>query len=244
VVDPDDLATRWLRKYASLGDAKLEIISNTDSNLWKIFELCVRLGKSLLIEDCMHVDPFLYPILRNEIIHEGSRKVVLLGNKKVDYNNDFRLIISSKRKFKGLKQSIHALMRHVRFAMSSSGMETVLASVLVHQGNPDLERSLKETKEQEEIHNEKIELLENKLLEVLGSTNGDIIEDDILVQSLIDTVESAKAISELITRNNVMREKLEETKATYSEASSFGSKLYSLLMQLKKVGNTETCDSK
>ena len=235
MIDPDDLATRWLCEYASLGDAKLEIISNTDPNLWKMFELCVRLGKTLLIEDCMHIDPSLYPILRKEIIHDGSRKVVLLGNRKVDFNDNFRLIISSKTKFKGLKQSIQALMRQVRFAMSSSGMETILGSVLVHQGSPDLEIRLKETKAEEEIHIRKMELLENRLLEVLGSTNGDIIEDDVLAQSLMETVESARAISELITENNDIRIKLEGTKKAYSEASSFGSKLYSLLMQMKKV---------
>ena len=55
-------------------------------------ELAVRFGKTLIIQEVDGVEPILYPVLRKDFTSQGPRFVVQIGEKGVDYNENFRLI--------------------------------------------------------------------------------------------------------------------------------------------------------
>ena len=68
-------------------------------------ELAVRFGKTLIIQEVDGVEPILYPVLRKDFTSQGPRFVVQIGEKGVDYNENFRLVmdIGFKKKLqKGL----------------------------------------------------------------------------------------------------------------------------------------------
>lgn len=53
-------------------------------------ELAVRFGKTLVIQEVDGVEPILYPVLRKDFTSQGPRFVVQIGEKGVDYNENFR----------------------------------------------------------------------------------------------------------------------------------------------------------
>ena len=55
-------------------------------------ELAVRFGKTLIIQEVDGVEPILYPVLRKDFTSQGPRFVVQIGEKGVDYNENFRLV--------------------------------------------------------------------------------------------------------------------------------------------------------
>lgn len=55
-----------------------------------------RFGKTLVVEDVDEVHPVLYPILRKDIISQGPRQVVHVGDKAVDYHKDFNLFLVTR----------------------------------------------------------------------------------------------------------------------------------------------------
>ena len=60
-------------------------------------ELCVRLGKAMLVTDANHIDPFLYPLIRRDLCYKhNDGGVVSLGGKKVEYSDAFSLFIVTR----------------------------------------------------------------------------------------------------------------------------------------------------
>ncbi len=59
----------------------LEVVSAADSRFSSRVELSVRFGKTLLVLECDGVEPMLYPLARQDLVHQGPRYVVQVGDK-------------------------------------------------------------------------------------------------------------------------------------------------------------------
>lgn len=55
-----------------------------------------RFGKALIIEEVDEVHPILVPLLRKDIICQGPREIIYVGDKPVDYNRDFKLFLVTR----------------------------------------------------------------------------------------------------------------------------------------------------
>ena len=56
----------------------------------------MRFGKTLLILEVDGVEPMLYPLCRKDLCHQGPRFVVTVGDKVVDYNENFRMYLVTR----------------------------------------------------------------------------------------------------------------------------------------------------
>lgn len=59
----------------------LEVVSAADARFTSRVELSVRFGKTLLVLECDGVEPMLYPLARQDLVHQGPRYVVQVGDK-------------------------------------------------------------------------------------------------------------------------------------------------------------------
>lgn len=59
----------------------LEVVSAADARFSSRVELSVRFGKTLLVLECDGVEPMLYPLARKDLVHQGPRYVVQVGDK-------------------------------------------------------------------------------------------------------------------------------------------------------------------
>lgn len=59
----------------------LEVVSAADARFTSRVELSVRFGKTLLVLECDGVEPVLYPLIRQDLVHQGPRYVVQVGDK-------------------------------------------------------------------------------------------------------------------------------------------------------------------
>lgn len=59
----------------------LEVVSAADPRFSSRVELSVRFGKTLLVLECDGVEPMLYPLARKDLVHQGPRYVVQVGDK-------------------------------------------------------------------------------------------------------------------------------------------------------------------
>ncbi len=97
LIDPNTQATEWLKKNLGLNSSQpLEILNQQDPKFTNQLELSVRFGKTLLIQELDLIEPFLFPILRRELVHQGPRWVVMLGDKAVDYNPNFQMYLCTR----------------------------------------------------------------------------------------------------------------------------------------------------
>lgn len=59
----------------------LEVVSAADPRLVSRVELAVRFGKTLLVLECDGIEPMLFPLARKDLVHQGPRYVVQVGDK-------------------------------------------------------------------------------------------------------------------------------------------------------------------
>ena len=69
-MDPSQQATKWLIEH--LKDHRLEVVNQQDGNLATTVELAVRFGKTLLIQEVDKIEPFLIPLMRKELVKQGT----------------------------------------------------------------------------------------------------------------------------------------------------------------------------
>ena len=169
LIDPNTQATEWLKKNLQT-QGNLEILNQQDQKFTNQLELSVRFGKTLIIQELDQVEPILIPILRRDLIHQGPRWVVQIGDKFVDYSETFQLYLCTRNSAIDIQPQAHSLISVVNFTVTKSGLEGKLLSIIIDHEKPDLEK-----KKQELLHGEeklKLQLseLEATLLENLANS--------------------------------------------------------------------------
>lgn len=120
LVDPSSRATEWLKTH--LKDKKVEVINQQDSNFTTQLELAVRFGKTLIVQEVDGVEPVLYPILRKDLVSQGPRHVVQIGEKILDYNPDFRIYLTTRNPAPELLPDMEAIVNEVNFTTTRAGL--------------------------------------------------------------------------------------------------------------------------
>jgi dynein heavy chain 2 len=59
-------------------------------------ELSIRFGKTLLLQELDSIESVLMPMLRRDLVHQGPRWVVMIGDKAVDFNEGFRIFLTTR----------------------------------------------------------------------------------------------------------------------------------------------------
>jgi dynein heavy chain 2 len=103
-----------------------------------------RFGKILIVQDVDTIDPILFPILRNDYVIQGDimcnlaqfgrfqlwnfifilgvRKLVRLGDKLVDWNDNFRLFLFSRSTGLVPSPQSNALVNTINFNTTQAGL--------------------------------------------------------------------------------------------------------------------------
>ncbi|KAG5188873.1 dynein heavy chain, N-terminal region 2-domain-containing protein [Tribonema minus] len=142
VIDPASAATAWLRAFLSKDAQRpLEVVSSGDPRFSSSVELAVRFGKTLLILEADGLEPMLYPLARRDLQHQGPRWVVQVGDRSVDYNEGFRMVLVTRRPAPDLPPCAAALLAEVNFTVTRSGLEGQLLGATIQHEQPELEKA-------------------------------------------------------------------------------------------------------
>lgn len=124
-----------------------------------------------------------------------------MGDKEVEYNPSFRLIIHTKLANPHYKPEMQAQTTLINFTVTRDGLEDQLLAAVVGKERRDLEEmKLALTKQQNEF---KITLkqLEDNLLARLSAAEGNFLGDYALVENLETTKRTATEIEEKVNEN-------------------------------------------
>ena len=74
----------------------------------------------------------LFPVLRKDLIQQGPRQVVQVGEKSVDYNPNFKLFLTTRDSFVVIPPNAQALITAINFTVTKSGLEGQLLSITIN----------------------------------------------------------------------------------------------------------------
>ncbi|KAM4743047.1 cytoplasmic dynein 2 heavy chain 1 isoform 3-T4 [Anableps anableps] len=235
LIDPSSQATEWLCTH--LKEQRLEVINQQDSNFMTSVELAVRFGKTLIIQEMDGVEPVLYPLLRRDLIAQGPRYVVQIGDKVIDYNEDFRLFLATRNPSPFIPPDAASVVTEVNFTTTRAGLRGQLLALTIQHEKPELETEKTRLLQQEEDKKIQLAQLEESLLETLATAQGNILENRELIDSLNQTKASSALIQESLVESHRLQVSLDQERDAYLPFAESASKMYFVITDLSKINN-------
>eukprot|EP00760_Papus_ankaliazontas_P008674 PhM_4_TR13906/c0_g1_i1/m.49396/K10414/DYNC2H, DNCH2; dynein heavy chain 2, cytosolic len=232
IVDPAHQAFKWLTAHLKKQKAVVDVCTLSDERFTHTLELAVRFGKTLIVCEVDRVDPILYPVMRRDLVSQGPKKVVQIGDKTVDWQDSFQLYLVTRNSFITLPPDAENLVTLVNFSITRGGLEgQLLGTAIVHE-QPELEhQKIQLLKEEEKL---KMELagLEEKLLVDLSHAQGSLLENRALVDSLNTIKTQATSIAESLAQSRKLQDEMDLKREVYRPFARTGSMLFFLIRDL------------
>eukprot|EP01116_Phalansterium_solitarium_P024804 TRINITY_DN91_c0_g1_i3.p1 TRINITY_DN91_c0_g1~~TRINITY_DN91_c0_g1_i3.p1 ORF type:complete len:4095 (+),score=2036.97 TRINITY_DN91_c0_g1_i3:208-12492(+) len=239
IIDPSTLVTKWLRTHLAAVDEKkaIEVTTQEDERFTNTLELAVRFGKTLVIQEIDKIHPILIPLLRKDLVRHGPRWMVQVGDKGVDYHEDFRLFLVTRNPLPTLPPDVVSLISVVNFSITRSGLEGQLLSVTIKTDRPELEEKKSKLLLTEEENKVQLASLEASLLKALAASEGNILENKALLDSLNETKSRSLIIAEALKESTELQLSIDKERNGFRKIASNGSSLYFLMLDLRKTNH-------
>ncbi|KAB0805217.1 hypothetical protein PPYR_02187 [Photinus pyralis] len=231
MIDPQLQGIKWIKtKYG----AQLTIIRLAMKNYLDVIERCITNGQVILIENIGEtLDAVLDSILSRALIKKG--KAIKIGDKEVDYDPRFRLILHTKLANPHYKPEIQAQTTLINFTVTRDGLEEQLLAEVVKVERPDLEQLKSNLTKQQNDFKITLKVCEDNLLERLSSATGNILGDVALVENLERTKKTAADIQIKVAEAKITSVKIDDAREQYRPAAIRGSLLYFILNDLNRI---------
>ncbi|XP_068084396.1 dynein beta chain, ciliary [Anabrus simplex] len=231
MIDPQLQGVKWIKqKY---GD-DLKVIRLGQKGYLDIIEKALSTGATMLFENIgENIDPVLDSLLGRNLIKKG--RAIKIGDKEVEYNPSFQLILHTKLANPHYKPEMQAQTTLINFTVTRDGLEDQLLAEVVKAERPDLEELKAELTKQQNDFKIMLKTLEDDLLSRLSSAGGDILGDTALVENLETTKRTAEEISVKVSEAKVTSAKIDQAREYYRPAAARASLLYFILNDLNTI---------
>ncbi|KAG7310430.1 hypothetical protein JYU34_003208 [Plutella xylostella] len=231
MIDPQLQGVKWIKqKY---GDA-LQVIRLGQKGYLESIEKAIIKGETVLFENIGEtVDPVLDPLLGRNLIKKG--KAIKIGDKEIEYNTNFRLILHTKLANPHYKPEMQAQTTLVNFTVTRDGLEDQLLAEVVKAERPDLEELKAELTKQQNQFKIQLKGLEDDLLSRLSSAGENILGDTALVENLETTKKTAADIERKVAEAKITSQKIDLAREFYRPAAARASLLYFILNDLNTI---------
>ncbi|XP_065180851.1 dynein beta chain, ciliary-like [Sycon ciliatum] len=230
MIDPQLQGIKWIKTR----EEDLKVVRLGQKSYLDTIENAVSNGDCVLIENLGEsVDPVLDPLLGRNTIKKG--RYIKIGDKEVEFNPKFRLILHTKLANPHYKPEMQAQTSLINFTVTIDGLEDQLLANVVRLERPDLEELKADLTRQQNDFKIRLKELEDSLLSRLTTAGGNFLGDTSLVENLETTKKTAAEIAEKVKEAKITEQKINEAREHYRPAAARAALLYFILNDLNKI---------
>jgi dynein heavy chain len=234
MIDPQGQANKWIRKME--GKQGLVVSKLNNPNMLRHLEACIRNGKPLLIEDIGEtLDPALEPVLQKAVYKQGGRILIRLGDSDVDYDEDFKFYLTTNMPNPHYLPEICIKVTIINFTVTVDGLEDQLLGDVVKKERPDIEEKKNNLIVSIAADKKQMQGLEDKILQLLSESTGNILDDEILINTLAESKVTSGVISERLAESEITEKEINVTRSSYRPVAVRGSIIYFVIADLGLV---------
>ncbi|XDB47728.1 hypothetical protein ABFV05_001344 [Capra hircus] len=205
MIDPQGQANKWIKNMEKTNS--LHLIKLSDPDYVRTLENCIQFGTPVLLENVgEELDPILEPLLLKQTFKQGGSTCIRLGDSTIEYSPDFRFYITTKLRNPHYLPETSVKVTLLNFMITSEGMQDQLLGIVVARERPDLEEEKQALILQGAENKRQLKEIEDKILEVLSSSEGNILEDETAIKIL----SSSKALANEISQKQEVAEETEK----------------------------------
>jgi dynein heavy chain len=224
-IDPQQQAVSWIKRTFAGKNLTVKMLSESD--FMKHLELAIQFGNPFLFENLdEELDPMLDPVLEKNLIKEGSQNMIKLGDKTIEWDDNFRLFFTTKLANPHYSPEVMGKTMIINYGVTMDGLANQLLNVVVGNERPDLEKQWAELVNEMGENAQLIVTLEDTLLRELSSSQGNILDNQELIATLEETKHKAVEIQGKLQQAQETKEEISIARSAYKPVAKRGSILY------------------
>ena len=235
IIDPTGQATTFLlNEYR---ERKITVTSFLDEAFLKVLESALRFGNPILIQDVEHLDPILNAVLNNEIRRTGGRVLIRLGNQDIDFSPSFTMFLSTRDPSTEFSPDICSRVTFVNFTMTRGSLQSQSLDQVLKAERPDTDRRRTDLMKVQGEFRVRLRTLEKLLLQALNESEGNILDDDKVIDTLETLKREAAEITRKVEETDVVMREVEQVTAEYLPLAQACSAVFFVLEQLNLISH-------
>ncbi|XP_029081389.1 dynein heavy chain 7, axonemal [Monodon monoceros] len=234
MIDPQGQANKWIKNMEKTNS--LHLIKLSDPDYARTLENCIQFGTPVLLENVgEELDPILEPLLLKQTFKQGGSTCIRLGDSTIEYSPDFRFYITTKLRNPHYLPETSVKVTLLNFMITSEGMQDQLLGIVVARERPDLEEEKQALILQGAENKRQLKEIEDKILEVLSSSEGNILEDETAIKILSSSKALANEISQKQEVAEETEKKIDATRMGYRPIAIHSSILFFSIADLANI---------
>ncbi|XP_076854099.1 dynein axonemal heavy chain 10 [Brachyhypopomus gauderio] len=235
-IDPQQQALSWIRKKEEKNN--LKISSFNDPDFLMQLEMAIKYGFPFLFQDVdEYIDPVIDNVLEKNVKGSEGRQVIVLGDKEVDYDPNFRLYLNTKLANPKYSPAVFGKAMVINYTVTLKGLEDQLLSVIVGFERKELEeqreRLIQETSDNKRL----LKDLEDSLLRELATSTGNMLDNVELLHTLEETKTKASEVFEKLKLAEHTSADIDKVRDGYRPAAKRGALLFFALAEMALVNS-------
>lgn len=235
VIDPSGRATEFLRNESK--ERQLTVTSFLDDSFIKQLESSLRFGNPILIQDAEHLDPVLNHVLNKEYQKTGGRVLIQLGKQEIDFSPAFKLYLSTRDPSAMFPPDICSRTTFVNFTVTQSSLQTQSLNNILKSERPDVDQRRTNLVKMQGEFSTHLRGLEKRLLQALNQSQGNILDDDLVIETLETLKKEAGEISKKVAETEGVMAEVEVITQQYNAIAHACSAVFAVLEQLHHLNH-------
>lgn len=167
---------------------------------------------------------------------QGGRSLIRIGDSDVDYDPNFKFYMTTKMPNPHYLPEVCIKVTIINFTVTRKGLEDQLLGDLVRHEAHELEEA--KDKLVVSIANDKKQLkeLEDKILKLLKESEGNILDDEVLINTLNNSKVTSGMVQARVKEAEVTEIEINTAREQYRSIASQGSIIYFVVADLALIG--------
>uniref|UniRef100_A0A8D0CCX0 Dynein axonemal heavy chain 3 n=1 Tax=Scleropages formosus TaxID=113540 RepID=A0A8D0CCX0_SCLFO len=234
MIDPQGQANKWVKNMEKAN--KLAVIKLSDANYVRTLENAIQFGTPILLESVgEELDAVLEPVLLKQTFKQQGVEYMRLGENIVEYSKDFRFYMTTRLRNPHYLPEIAVKVCLLNFMITPMGLEDQLLGIVAAKEKPELEEKKNQLIIESAANNKQLKEIEDKILEVLSSSHGNILEDETAIHILSSSKVLSEEISEKQKIASITEKEIDDTRMGYRPVATHSSILFFCISELANI---------
>jgi dynein heavy chain len=234
MIDPQGQANRWIKNMYP--EDKLKVLKQNQPSFVRVIESSVQFGHPVLLENAPQaIDPVLDALLGKAILTVGGISTIKIGDNAVEYHNAFQLYITTKMRNPHYPPETCVKVNLLNFMATAEGLQDQMLGIVVAREQEKLEAKRQELVLEDADNKRQLKEIEDTILKLLKEAEGNILDDEILINTLADSKTTSVIINEKAEEAAVTMAKIKEVRESYTPIAFLSSNLFFCIADLGVV---------
>ncbi|CAM4521786.1 dynein axonemal heavy chain 3 [Lepidochelys kempii] len=234
MIDPQRQANKWIKNMEKAN--KLSVMKLSDTNYVRTLENAIQFGTPVLLENIgEELDAFIEPILLKLTFKQQGVEYMRLGENIIEYSRDFKFYMTTRLRNPHYFPEVAVKVCLLNFMITPLGLQDQLLGIVAAKEKPELEEKKNKLIIESAANKKQLKEIEDKILEVLSKSEGNILEDETAIKVLSSSKELSEEISEKQEIASVTEMQIDATRMGYKPVAVHSATLFFCISDLANI---------